>query len=58
MQRYDEIFPYVPAGVLLSAPYPEPFECYMAEASADYFLHHESVANHEDGLRSLDNNEI
>ncbi len=36
-RRYDEIFPYVPAGALLQSPYPERFEQEMQEASSDSF---------------------
>ncbi len=36
--RYDQIFPYIPTGSLLKAPYPNGFDTFMQEATATSFV--------------------
>jgi len=43
--RYDQIFPYIPTGSLLSEPYPEQYEQEMKEATADSFKAKHCYAN-------------
>lgn len=54
IRRYDEVFEYIEVGSLLSEPYPDTFAQAMAEATADSFLPTSYVAQHAQGLRSVD----
>ncbi len=50
IKRYDELFPYLTSGCLLSKPYPEYLERDMTEASPDTFYPAQCIACHDKGL--------
>lgn len=43
--RYDEIYPYLPVGSLLEAPYPERFAHFMEEANERCFSPEQCIVN-------------
>ena len=48
IRRYDQIFPYVPAGALLYLEQaPENYRCYLEEASVESFQPHQEMARVE-----------
>jgi len=50
IRRYDQIFPYVPAGSLLSLEQaPEHYRCYIEEASPDSFQPNQEVTRVQSG---------
>lgn len=53
IRRYDELFPYVEAGCLLTSDYPERFEHAMREADIGSFRPTNSVALYHGGLRAI-----
>lgn len=54
IKRYDEVFKYTEVGSLLSEPYPQRFEQAMRESSANSFLPSSYIAQHAEGLKSVD----
>jgi len=54
IRRYDEVFEYVDVGSLLNEPYPKRYEQAMSESTADSFLPKSYIAQHEQGLKSID----
>lgn len=54
IRRYDEVFEYLEVGSLLNEPYPARFQQAMAESTADSFLPKSYIAQHEEGLKSID----
>lgn len=54
INRHDQTFPYISAGALLEAPYPEMYEYLTTESSYEHFLPSSYVARHEKGLKPLD----
>ena len=54
IKRYDELFPYLTTGSLLSdGPYPEYLESDMEEASPDSFCPQDCIASHDKGLAAV-----
>ncbi len=53
IKRYDELFPYLTPGCLLSEPYPEYLERDVQEASTDSFLPKHCIAYHDKGLATI-----
>jgi len=54
IRRYDEIFEYVEVGGLLHEPYPSRYQQAMVEATANSFLPASYIAQHAEGLKSVD----
>jgi len=54
IRRYDEIFEYVEVGGLLQEPYPQRYKQAMVEATATSFLPTSYIAQHAEGLKSVD----
>ncbi len=54
IRRYDEVFEYLEVGSLLEEPYPTRFQQAMFESTADSFLPTSYIAQHGDGLKSID----
>ena len=54
IRRYDQVFEYLEVGSLLKAPFPEHFEQAMAESTASSFLPKSYIAQHGEGLKSVD----
>lgn len=54
IKRYDEVFEYVEVGSLLNEPYPARFMQAMSESTADSFLPTSYIAQHGEGLKSID----
>ena len=53
IQRYDEIFPYIPTGSLLEAPYPERFAHAMLESTPESFSPKMCIAYVGDALKEI-----
>lgn len=53
IQRYDEIYPYVPVGCLLTDSYPPRFEQPLVESRADSFMPQTTIANSDQGYGPL-----
>jgi len=53
IRRYDELFPYVEPGSLLTSDYPARFAHSMQEADVNSFAPKQSVALHDGGLRTV-----
>lgn len=54
IRRYDEVFGYVEVCSLLNEPYPDRFAQAMSESTADSFLPTSYIAQHEEGLKTID----
>jgi len=54
IRRYDEVFEYIEVGSLLAEPYPARFQQAMHEATAESFLPTSYIAQHEQGLKTID----
>ncbi len=54
VRRYDELFAYPEVGCLLQEPYPKRFEQQMAESDSSTFMPRSYVAQHGEGIRTLD----
>lgn len=52
--RYDEIFPYMTSGCLLTNEYPDRFRQSMLESSASTFLPQEDIARFNDGYQKVE----
>ncbi len=53
IQRYDELYPYVPVGCLLTDTYPDRFEQPLRESSACSFMPQTTIANSDQGYGPL-----
>lgn len=54
IRRYDEVFEYLEPGCLLQTPYPERFQQAMQESTPDSFLPTSYIAQHGQGLKTID----
>ena len=54
-QRYDEVFPYLPTGSLLTEPYPERFASFMEEATERCFSPDHCVVSFGDSMGTVEN---
>ncbi|HFE32094.1 MAG TPA: FMN-binding glutamate synthase family protein [Gammaproteobacteria bacterium] len=57
IKRYDQIFPYLSAGVLLSDEVPDRFRLVMEEASADAFAPHGCLTRIDDECTRIESTE-
>tara|TARA_R110002073_G_scaffold291165_2_gene456174 strand:- start:184 stop:1323 length:1140 start_codon:yes stop_codon:yes gene_type:complete len=53
IKRYDELFPYLTPGCLLSEPYPEYLERDIKEATAKSFYPEHTIASHDEGTDAV-----